>query len=148
MLTSLDAGDLAAQGVPGTVREHVIRLARLGWDVGVRGFVTSASEVRALREALGPEALLVTPGIRPAGHAEGDQKRVATPAQAIADGADLLVVGRPIRDAPDRRAAADAVVVEIERAGHDGGSPRTPGHDGGSPRTPRHDGGSPRTPRG
>ncbi len=65
VLTSLDAGDLAAQGVPGTVREHVLRLAPLGWDAGVRGFVTSASEVRALREALGPEALLVTPGIRP-----------------------------------------------------------------------------------
>jgi orotidine-5'-phosphate decarboxylase len=65
---------------------------------------------------LGPGALLVTPGIRPGGSGAGDQKRVATPAQAIADGADLLVVGRPIRDAPDPLAAAKAVVAEIERA--------------------------------
>ncbi len=69
-----------------------------------------------MREALGPEALLVTPGIRPAGADAGDQKRIATPASAIADGADLLVVGRPIRDAADPLAAARAVVAEIERA--------------------------------
>ncbi len=116
VLTSLDAADLAAQGIPGSARDHVIRLARAAWDAGARGFVCSPAEVRAMREALGPEALLVTPGIRPAGADAGDQKRVATPASAIADGADLLVVGRPIRDAADPRAAADAVVAEIARA--------------------------------
>jgi orotidine-5'-phosphate decarboxylase len=116
VLTSLDAGDLAAQGIPGEAQDHVLRLARLAWEAGVRGFVASASEARGLRAALGPEALLVTPGIRPEGAGVGDQKRVATPAQAIADGADLLVVGRPIRDAADRLAAAKAVVAEIARA--------------------------------
>ena len=116
VLTSLDTGDLAAQGVPGSARDHVIRLGRMAWEAGVRGFVTSPAEARALREALGPTALLVTPGIRPAGSGAGDQKRVATPAQAIADGADLLVVGRPIRDAANPRAAAEAVVAEIQVA--------------------------------
>jgi orotidine-5'-phosphate decarboxylase len=116
VLTSLDETDLVAQGILGGPTEHAVRSARLAWEAGVRGFVTSAREVRALREALGPEALLVTPGIRPAGAGAGDQKRVATPASAIGDGADLLVVGRPIRDAADPRAAADAVVREIEAA--------------------------------
>jgi orotidine-5'-phosphate decarboxylase len=116
VLTSLDTEDLQAQGVEGSPSDHVLRLARLAWGAGVRGFVTSPAEARALREALGPDALLVTPGIRPTGAAAGDQKRIATPASAIADGADLLVVGRPIRDAADPVAAAGAVVAEIERA--------------------------------
>jgi orotidine-5'-phosphate decarboxylase len=116
VLTSLDAADLEAQGIAGTAEDHAIRLARLAWGAGVRGFVCSASEARAMRDALGPEALIVTPGIRPAGADADDQKRVATPAQAIADGADLLVVGRPIRDAADPVAAARAVVAEIARA--------------------------------
>lgn len=116
VLTSLDAADLAAQAIPGAVRDHVTRLARVAWDAGVRGFVCSPEEVRAMREALGDEAILVIPGIRPTGADAGDQKRVATPSRAIADGADLLVVGRPIRDAADPVAAARAVVAEIERA--------------------------------
>jgi orotidine-5'-phosphate decarboxylase len=116
VLTSLDASDLAAQAIPGAASDHVLRLARLAWDAGVRGFVCSPAEARAMREALGPEALLVTPGIRPAGADAGDQKRIATPANAIADGADLLVVGRPIRDAADPMLAARAVVAEIARA--------------------------------
>jgi orotidine-5'-phosphate decarboxylase len=116
VLTSLDEGDLRAQGVEGTPSEQVLRLARGAWGAGVRGFVASPAEVRGLREALGPEALLVIPGIRPTGAAAGDQKRIATPASAIGDGADLLVVGRPIRDAADPVAAAAAVVAEIERA--------------------------------
>jgi orotidine-5'-phosphate decarboxylase len=139
VLTSLDAADLGALGIPGTVREHAVRMARLAWDAGVRGFVTSAAEARSLREALGPEALLVTPGIRPvredgggpSGAGADDQKRVGTPAQAIRDGADLLVVGRPIRDAADPRAAADAVVAEIRRALTIEAPPATP-----RPRTP------------
>ncbi len=126
VLTSLDEADLARVGVPGGAREQVLRLARLAWEAGVRGFVASPAEARALREALGGEALLVTPGIRPAGSGAADQKRVATPAQAIADGADLLVVGRPIRDAADPRAAAEAVVAEIEQALHGVGAPRAP----------------------
>ncbi len=116
MLTSLDASDLWAIGVAGTASEHVVRLARLAWDAGVRGFVASPDEARALRDALGREPLIVTPGIRPAGAASGDQKRVATPASAIGDGADLLVVGRPIRDAADPAAAARAIAAEIEKA--------------------------------
>jgi orotidine-5'-phosphate decarboxylase len=116
VLTSLDETDLAAQGIAGSARDHVLRLAKVAWDAGVRGFVCSAAEARAMREALGPEALLVTPGIRPAGAGAGDQKRVATPAAAIGDGADLLVVGRPIRDAADPVSAARAVVAEIEAA--------------------------------
>ncbi|MEP7121533.1 MAG: orotidine-5'-phosphate decarboxylase [Byssovorax sp.] len=116
VLTSLDEGDLRAQGVDATPSDQVIRLAKVAWSAGVRGFVTSPAEARALRAALGPDALLVTPGIRPIGAAAGDQKRIATPTSAIADGADLLVVGRPIRDAADPLAAARAVVAEIERA--------------------------------
>ena len=116
VLTSLDAEDLRAQGVEAAPSEQVLRLARVAWDAGVRGFVASPAETRALREALGPEALLVIPGIRPTGAAAGDQKRIATPASAIGDGADLLVVGRPIRDAAYPVAAAASVVAEIERA--------------------------------
>jgi orotidine-5'-phosphate decarboxylase len=116
MLTSLDASDLWAIGVAGTASEHVVRLAKLAWDAGIKGFVASPDEARALRDALGREPLIVTPGIRPAGADTGDQKRVATPASAIGDGADLLVVGRPIRDAQDPLAAARAIGVEIEKA--------------------------------
>jgi orotidine-5'-phosphate decarboxylase len=116
VLTSLDAADLGAVGVADAPREHASRLARLAWDAGVRGFVTSPAEASTLRATLGPDALLVTPGIRPAGSDAFDQKRIATPSRAIADGADLLVVGRPIRDAADPRAAAQAVVDEIARA--------------------------------
>jgi orotidine-5'-phosphate decarboxylase len=124
VLTSLDGADLAALGVAGTVSDQVVRLARMAWVAGVRGFVTSPSEARTLRAALGPSAFLVTPSIRPLGSGAHDQKRVGTPAQAIADGADLLVVGRPIRDASDRRAAARAVVAEIERGTMGRDSPR------------------------
>jgi orotidine-5'-phosphate decarboxylase len=119
LLTSLDAADLAAQGIgDGTpdARRHVVRMARLAWQAGVRGFVTSPAEVAALRDELGPDAFLVTPGVRPAGAEVGDQKRVATPASAIGAGADLLVVGRPIRDARDPLAAAHTLVEEIAAA--------------------------------
>lgn len=115
-LTSLDASDLAAQAIPGTPSEHVLRLAKLAWDAGVRGFVCSAAEVAMLRQELGPEAVLVTPGIRPTGASVGDQKRVATPTSAIRDGASLLVVGRPIRDAQDPAAAARGIADEIRAA--------------------------------
>ena len=116
VLTSLDQSDLEAQGLRESAAEHVVRLAQLAWGAGVRGFVSSAAEVASLRAALGPEALLVTPGIRPAGASHGDQKRVATPRSAILDGSDLLVVGRPIRDAADPLSAARSVVAEIADA--------------------------------
>lgn len=116
VLTSLDRGDLEAIGVGLEPAAQVVRLARLAFDAGIRGFVCSANEVAGVRRALGPDVVLVTPGIRPSGASDGDQKRVATPASAISDGANLLVVGRPIRDAADPVAAANAIVAEIDMA--------------------------------
>ncbi|HHH31166.1 MAG TPA: orotidine-5'-phosphate decarboxylase [Polyangiaceae bacterium] len=116
VLTSLDARDLKAMGVDGPVGEQVARLAEGAWAAGVRAFVCSPVEAALLREALGPEAELITPGVRPAGAATQDQKRICTPADAIGRGADRLVVGRPIRDASDPARAADAIVAEIAEA--------------------------------
>jgi len=113
VLTSLDDADLAAQGIDGHAEKHALRLAHVAFDAGVRGFVCSPAEVRAMRDELGPEVTLVTPGVRPAGSATHDQKRVATAADAIANGADFVVVGRPIRDAPDPREAARSIAAEI-----------------------------------
>lgn len=115
VLTSLDERDLAATGVARSPRDQAIALAQLAWDAGVRGFVTSPAEVALLRAAL-PEAFLVTPGVRPAGPRGDDQKRTATPASAIRDGASLLVIGRPIRDASDPSAAARAIRDEVAAA--------------------------------
>jgi len=105
VLTSLDAGALQAIGLKGTPREAAVRLAVLAVGAGARAVVCSPQEVAAIRAAVGPEITLITPGVRPAGADNGDQKRVATPAQAIADGADLLVIGRPITASPDLAAA-------------------------------------------
>jgi orotidine-5'-phosphate decarboxylase len=116
VLTSSDDAMLDEIGLRGPTRDAVLRLGRLALDAGIRGLVCSANECEVLRAEFGKDVFLVTPGIRPSGNHEGDQKRVATPAHAIAAGADLLVVGRPIRDAPDPRAAAESVVREIERA--------------------------------
>lgn len=116
VLTSLDDTDLGDIGMSGPPRDAAARLARVAYEEGVRWFVCSPAEVRALREALGDDAVLVTPGVRPADAAAGDQKRVATPEQAIADGADWLVVGRPIRDAADPVAAARAIGESAARA--------------------------------
>jgi orotidine-5'-phosphate decarboxylase len=113
VLTSLDDADLAGQGIDLHAREHALRLAKLAWDAGVRGFVCSPAEVRILRKELGAEATLVTPGVRAAAAAADDQKRTASAADAIADGADLVVVGRPIRDAPDPAAAARAIAADV-----------------------------------
>jgi len=117
VLTSLDANDLQATGVNSAPAEHVVRLGKLARSAGIHGLVCSTAEVGALRAVLGPEAILVTPGIRPAGAALGDQKRVGTPASALRDGSSLLVVGRPIRDAADPAAAARAIVAEMSGAG-------------------------------
>lgn len=117
VLTSLDAEDLRATGVEAAPAEQVLRLARLARNAGLAGLVCSAAELEPLRAALGEEPLLVTPGIRPAGTAGGDdQKRVATPAQAVRAGASLLVVGRPIRDAADPGQAARAIAAEMAEA--------------------------------
>ena len=113
VLTSLDGADLEAQGIEGGAEDHAVRLARMAWAAGVRGFVCSPFEVARLRAELGPEATLVTPGVRPAKTGAQDQKRVATPEEAIARGADYVVVGRPIRDANDPAAAARAVAEEV-----------------------------------
>ena len=116
VLTSLDAADLLATGVSASPAEHVLRLGKLARASGIHGLVCSTAEVAALRRALGPEAILVTPGIRPAGAAAGDQKRVGTPASALRDGSSLLVVGRPIRDAADPAAAARSILAEMSGA--------------------------------
>lgn len=112
VLTSMDPAQLQAVGVSASPADQVFRLARAGWNAGIRGFVSSAEEVAAMRRSF-PEATLVIPGIRPAGSAAGDQKRVGTPAAAIAAGADYLVIGRPVTQAADPAQAADAILREI-----------------------------------
>jgi orotidine-5'-phosphate decarboxylase len=114
VLTSLEFQDLEELGISGKPIEAVVRLARLAQGAGLDGVVASAREISALRQACGPDFLIVTPGIRPASAAADDQARIATPASAIAAGADYLVVGRPITGAPDPVAAADAIVAEME----------------------------------
>jgi orotidine-5'-phosphate decarboxylase len=113
VLTSLDDGDLAAVGQRGPVGEQVRRLALLARDSGLDGVVCASIEVAMLREVCGPDFLLVVPGIRPAGAASGDQKRVMGPRAAIQAGADYLVVGRPITEAPHPAAAAQAILNEL-----------------------------------
>lgn len=109
VLTSLDAADLAACGVAGSVGDQVLRLAELALGNGADGLVCSPHEVAALRTRLGPAPLLVVPGIRPLGSEAGDQKRVMSPRAALEAGASVLVVGRPITQAPDPGAAARAL---------------------------------------
>jgi orotidine-5'-phosphate decarboxylase len=116
VLTSMDAAQLAGTGITVSPAEQVLRLATLATQSGIDGFVCSAEEVTAMRTATGPDSLLVIPGIRPAGVAIGDQKRIATPAQAIAQGASMLVVGRPITQAKDPAAAAEDILDEIAKA--------------------------------
>jgi orotidine-5'-phosphate decarboxylase len=116
VLTSMDANELAGIGINTTPAEQVLRLAKLAQKSGIDGMVCSPEEVAILRKETGPSTLLVIPGIRPTGSDTGDQKRIATPAQAIADGASLLVVGRPITRAADPAQAARAILCEIETA--------------------------------
>ena len=112
VLTSLDRADLEAIGCPGEPRERVLALATLAHDAGLDGIVCSPLEAAPVRAALGPGFRLVTPGVRPVGSASGDQKRVMTPAEALAAGADYLVIGRPITQAPDPL----SVIDEIDRS--------------------------------
>jgi orotidine-5'-phosphate decarboxylase len=116
VLTSMDEAQLAGTGITVSPADQVVRLARLATQSGIDGFVCSAEEVAAVRAVTGPDTLLVIPGIRPTGAAIGDQKRIATPAQAIAAGASMLVVGRPITQAQDPAAAAQAILDEIAEA--------------------------------
>jgi orotidine-5'-phosphate decarboxylase len=116
VLTSLDAEDLAATGVAGDTAAQVLRLAQLARQAGVNGLVCSVAEVARLRAELGPAAVLVTPGIRLQGAGSDDQKRTGSPAEAVRAGSNVLVVGRPIRDAADPRAAARHVLLEIAEA--------------------------------
>ena len=113
VLTSYDDADLAAAGYDFTVAELVAERAAQARDMGVDGLVCSAEEAADLRKIVGSRLALVTPGIRPADGARDDQKRAMTPKQAIAAGADYLVVGRPIVAAPDAKAAAAAIIAEI-----------------------------------
>jgi orotidine-5'-phosphate decarboxylase len=115
VLTSMDANELAAIGITDSPAHQVLRLAKLAQQSGINGMVCSPEEVAAVRAATGPETLLVIPGIRPTGSAIGDQKRIATPQQTTADGASMLVVGRPITRAADPAAATRAILHEIEQ---------------------------------
>lgn len=112
VLTSLDQADLNAAGVAGTPHDQVVRLAALAQTAGLDGIVCSGAEVRAAHDAW-PAGFFVVPGVRPPSGKVGDQKRVVTPAQARADGASILVVGRPISQADDPDAAARAIVATL-----------------------------------
>jgi orotidine-5'-phosphate decarboxylase len=116
VLTSYDDADLAAAGYDFTVPELVAERAAQARDMGIDGLVCSAAEAANLRGIIGHSMALVTPGIRPAGAERGDQKRIMTPAAAVAAGVDYLVVGRPILEASDPKTAAQAIVAEIADA--------------------------------
>ncbi|MEI6361216.1 MAG: orotidine-5'-phosphate decarboxylase [Actinomycetes bacterium] len=113
VLTSLDEAALERIGLVGPPEAAAVRLAVLAVESGARAIVCSPNEVAAVRAVVPADITLITPGVRPAGSSLDDQKRVATPARAIADGADLLVIGRPITGATDRRAAALAIAAEL-----------------------------------
>ncbi len=116
VLTSLDASDLADIGVAAGTQDQVVRLARLAQASGLDGVVCSGEEIVPLRAALGAGFKLLVPGIRPAWSDAGDQKRILTPGEAVKRGADFLVIGRAITDAPDPRAAAQRIADEIAEA--------------------------------
>lgn len=116
VLTSMDERDLSAAGYHDDPATLVLKRARQAESAGMGGIVCSAAEAEAVRDIVGPDMAVVTPGIRPAGSAAGDQKRVVTPADAINSGASHLVVGRPIVAAPDRRAAALEILKQIQSA--------------------------------
>ena len=113
VLTSMDEEALASIGVDSPIAEEVSRLARLAVGAGSDGIVCSPQEAAEMRALLGPDALIVTPGVRPAGADVGDQRRIATPSRAIADGASKLVIGRPITAADDPVAAFESIVSEL-----------------------------------
>lgn len=114
VLTSMDDGDLRAVGVERGAGEQVLRLAELAQTSGLDGIICSPKEISPLKQRFGDDLKLVVPGIRPKGSATGDQKRTLTPAEAIKAGADHLVIGRPITEAPDPKSAALAIKAEID----------------------------------
>jgi orotidine-5'-phosphate decarboxylase len=116
VLTSYDDGDLHAAGYRLGVSDMVAARAQQAQVLGIDGLVCSPEEAASLRKIVGHQISLVTPGIRPAGSASADQKRIMTPARAIAAGADYLVVGRPVMEAADPKAAAEAIQAEIAQA--------------------------------
>jgi orotidine-5'-phosphate decarboxylase len=122
VLTSMDASALESTGITRSPAQQVELLAKVGFDAGIRGFVCSPQEVIALRALTGPDGVLVIPGIRPAGAEtttganSNDQKRIATPADALHNGASFLVVGRPITQAPNPAEAAEAILAEMAAA--------------------------------
>jgi orotidine-5'-phosphate decarboxylase len=115
VLTSMDAEQLGAVGVAGGPAQQVLRLARMAMAAGADGLVCSPREVSLIRDALGEAPMLVVPGIRPVGSAAGDQARIATPEDAVAAGADWIVVGRPITEAASPAAAAAAITASLGR---------------------------------
>ena len=119
-LTSLDDTDLMDIGVIRPLAEHTLAMGRLALDSSIDGLVCSALETALFRNAIGSNPLLVTPGIRPSNSTTEDQKRIATPKMAVRNGADFLVVGRPILQAPDPPAAAAAILSEIKAASSNG----------------------------
>ena len=113
VLTSMDGEELQSVGIAQPPADQVLQLALLAQAVGIGGLVCSAHEAKLLRQSLGSDAFLVCPGIRPPGSDQGDQKRVATPVEALADGANLLVIGRPIRSAKDPGLAARQILESL-----------------------------------
>lgn len=116
LLTSLGENDLQAVGLRGSALDVTRRLASFAVEAGAGAVVCSPHEVAAVRAEVGPAVALVTPGVRPVGADSGDQARVATPPEALAAGADLLVIGRPITDSPDPGAAAAAIAADLRRS--------------------------------
>jgi len=114
ILTALDQDDLSAIGVNDAIEDQVVRLAKLTQDCGLQGVVCSAKEIAPIRKACGPDFKLIVPGIRPSWAASGDQKRIMTPADAVKEGADILVIGRPITQADDPVVAAQKIADELE----------------------------------
>ena len=113
VLTSIDDNDFTSLGLIGKVEDQVIRLAKLAKDADLDGMVCSAKELKRVKKKMGKNLILVTPGIRPAGGIMNDQKRITTPSQAISDGADFLVIGRPITEAIDPVQALNNISLEI-----------------------------------
>lgn len=114
ILTSINEADWDGLGMQCTIREQVVRLAKLAKSAGMDGVVASPQEASAIREACGQDFMIVTPGVRPAGASVDDQSRIATPAAALKNGASHLVIGRPIRAAENPRAAAEMILKEME----------------------------------
>lgn len=116
VLTSMDQEQVNAVGIGQSPGSQAELLGRMALDTGISGFVCSPQEAAAIRRLAGPEGTVVVPGIRPAGGAAGDQKRIATPAEALRNGASHLVVGRPITQAPDPAKAVEAILAEMAGA--------------------------------